>query len=108
MDLYQNFHHNGFDLINFVILQMYSNNPINDDILENCFHIYSYEKRNQLLKALVEEMKKINYFLNTNEYNDNPNKSMIKYENIILEEKKGDKNILLQNNQKLCKDCFIF
>ena len=108
MDLYQNFHHNGFDLINFVILQMYSNNPINDDILENCFHIYNYEKRNLLLKALVDEMKKINYFLNTNEYNDNPNKSMIKYENIILEEKKGNKSILLQNNQKMCKDCFIF
>ena len=108
MDLYQNFYHNGFDLINFVLLQMYSENPITDDILENCFHIYNYEKRNMVLKALVDEVKKINYFLNTNEYNDNPNKDLIKYENIIFEEKNGNKNISIQNNQKICNDCFIF
>ena len=55
MDLYPNFNHNGFDLINYVILQMYSDNPINDDILENCFHIYNYEKRFIALKALETE-----------------------------------------------------
>ena len=107
MDLFPNFNHNGFDLINFVILQMYSNNPINDEILENHFHIYNYEKRVIVLKALETEMKKINYFLDSNEYNDNPNKDMIKYENIIFKQQEENKYIY-KNNQKLCNDCLIF
>ena len=109
MDLYQNFYHNGFDLINYVILQMYSDSPLSDDILENNFHIYNYEKRSLLLKALMSEMKKINYFLSSNEYNNNPNKDLIKYENIIFEDKKEHKSIYYgQTNHKNCKDCMIF
>ena len=109
MDLYQNFNHNGFDLINYVILQMYSDSPLSDDILEHNFHIYNYEKRSLLLKALMSEMKKINYFLSSNEYNNNPNKDLIKYENIIFEDKKEHKSIYYgQTNHKNCKDCMIF
>ena len=108
LDLFPNFTHNGFDLINFVILQMYSDNPINEDILENCLHIYNYEKRIQILKALEMEIKKINFFLDSNEYNDNPNKDKIKYENIIFNEKEENKYIYGKNNQNLCNDCFIF
>ena len=107
MDLYQNFNHNGFDLINYVILQMYSDYPINEDILENCLHIYNYEKRQNVQKALISEMKKINFFLDSNEYNDNPNKDIIKYENIIFDEK-NCYNINSQNSKNICKDCFIF
>ena len=108
MDLLQNFYHNGFDLITYVILQMYSDNPINEDILENCFHIYNYEKRNLVLKALLFEVKKINYFLDSNEYNDNPNKDLIKYENIIFDENQGKKYKLGQNKEGMCNDCLIF
>ena len=107
MDLYQNFYHNGFDLINFVILQMYSDNPITDEILENHFHIYDYEKRCLVLKALMEEIKKINHFLESNEYNDNPNKDLIKYENIIFEENSQSNNKYI-SNQKIMSECFIF
>ena len=108
MDLYPNFIHNGFDLINYVILQMYSDNPINDDILENCFHIYNYEKRIIVLKALETEMKKINYFLDSNEYYNSSNKDRIKYENIIFKENEESKYIYEKNNKKLCNDCLIF
>ena len=108
IDLFPNFTHNGFDLINYVILQMYSDYPINEDILENCLHIYNYEKRIQILKALEAEIQKINYFLDSNEYNDNPNKDKIKYENIIFNEMEENKCIYGKNNQKLCNDCFIF
>ena len=108
IDLFPNFTHNGFDLINYVILQMYSDYPINEDILENCLHIYNYEKRIQILKALEAEIQKINFFLDSNEYNDNPNKDKIKYENIIFNEREENKCIYGKNNQKLCNDCFIF
>ena len=88
---------------------MYSDSPLSDDILENNFHIYNYEKRSLLLKALMSEMKKINYFLSSNEYNNNPNKDLIKYENIIFEDKKEHKSIYYgQTNHKNCKDCMIF
>ena len=86
---------------------MYSDYPINEDILENCLHIYNYEKRQNVQKALISEMKKINFFLDSNEYNDNPNKDIIKYENIIFDEK-NYYNINSQNSKNICKDCFIF
>ena len=108
MDLYPNFNHNGFDLINYVILQMYSDNPINDDILENCFHIYNYEKRIIVLKAIETEMKKINYFLDSNEYHNNSNKDIVKYENMIFTENEESKYIYEKNNKKLCNDCLIY
>jgi hypothetical protein len=109
MDLYQNFYHNGFECINFVLLQMYSSYPINNDILENFFHIYNYEKRKLLRKALVNEVNKINYFLNTKEYNDNPNKDIIKYENLFFEEKNENFNFFFQKNNtnKKCNECLI-
>ena len=69
----QNFYHNGFELIEYVILQMYGGYPINDDILENCFHVYDEEMRKKILKAIVHEMKKINEFLVSEEYNSYQN-----------------------------------
>ena len=73
--LYHNFYQNGFDLINFVILQMYSKNfAINDEILENCFHIYDQNDRNLVLNSLNDEKKKIDLFLNSKGYKRNSNK----------------------------------
>ena len=67
--LYHNFYQNGFDLINFVLLQMYSKNfSINDEILENCFHIYDQNDRNLVLNALTNEKNKINKFFNSKGY----------------------------------------
>ena len=72
--LYHNFYQNGFDLINFVILQMYSQNfAINDEILENCFHIYDQEDRNLVLNSLKHEKIKIDNFLNSKDYMKNNN-----------------------------------
>ena len=65
---YQNFFHNGFDVIEFILLQMYSTFQINDEILENCFHIYEENDRKKVLKSLVNEMKKINLFVNSKEF----------------------------------------
>ena len=51
---YQNFYHNGFNLINFVMIQMFSTEPIDDIILENCFHIYEAEQRENVLRCINE------------------------------------------------------
>ena len=116
---YQNFYHNGFDLINFVILQMFSIEPINEIILENCFHLYDSQNREKVLKSLLSEKEKINYFLNSSEYLKFNEKYNIKYEDIIFEKngkKKDDDNdndnlqyekIIIPNNN-FRSDCSIF
>ena len=121
---YQNFFHNGFDVIEFILLQMYSTFQINDEILENCFHIYEENDRKKVLKSLVNEMKKINLFVNSKEYVQNNFKDKIKYENVLLEDNK-ENNVNFNNNNnnfyynyddddenkihsKDCQNCSIF
>ena len=108
--LYQNFYHNGFDIIEYVIIQMYSSFPINEDILENCFHIYDERQRNITLRAIVAEMKKINKFLNSEEYN-NCDKNLIKYDNVIFEDdyNKDKSKIAMKNDDNnSMNNCNIF
>ena len=100
LNMYQNFYHNGFEMIEYVILQMYSSMPINDEILENHFHIYDENLRSNVLKSIVYEMKKINEFLNSGEYNNYIEKDKLKYENVVFvadEEGNNDK-IDIRNN----------
>ena len=99
-NLYQNFYHNGFEQINYVILQMYSSYPINDDILENYFHIYNEEQRKLVIEALQKEISKVNDFINSEKYLYNKNKDLIKYENVDFY--KDD------NNNKSNDGCNIF
>ena len=105
LNFYQNFYHNGFELIEYVILQMYGGYPINDDILENCFHVYDEEMRKKILKAIVSEMKKINEFLNSEEYNSYQNLDLIKYENIYFcddSQNSEDAKIKINNGKNNC------
>ena len=107
LSFYQNFYHNGFELIEYVILQMYGGYPINDEILENCFHVYEEEQRKKILKAIVSEMKKINEFLISDEYNNNENMEYAKYENIVFcNEQNGEESKIMINNGKN-GNCFI-
>ena len=109
LNYYQNFYHNGFELIEYVILQMYGGYPINDDILENCFHVYDEEMRKKILKAIVSEMKKINEFLVSEEYNSYDNLDLIKYENIVFsnDNKNNEESKIMINDGKNT-NCNIF
>ena len=113
INLYQNFYHNGFDMIEYVIVQMYTSSPINEDILENDFHIYNERQRKKTLKAIVSEMKKINKFLNSEEYNNSLDKNKIKYDNVVFEEDEYKElskiSIKKHNNQNQNEfECNIF
>jgi hypothetical protein len=107
MKFYQNFYHNGFELIEYVIIQMYSSFPINDDTLENCFHIYEEEDRVNVLKCIINEMEKINLFVNSKEYENRSDKDKIKYENIQLEDSNENKGINNNKNGENCNVCYI-
>ena len=101
---YQNFCHNGFDEIEYVIIQMYGKASINDFVLENYLHIYDKEERKNVLEALIKEVENINKFINSEEY---LNKVGIKYENIMYENKGGIHFIISNNNNK-CNLCLIY
>ena len=58
------------------------------------------------MKCINEEINKINYFLNSNDYLDFELKDMIKYEDIIIEEDENDKMKIRKNNA--CTDCILF
>lgn len=107
LNLYQNFIHNGFDLINYVILQMYGSYPINEDILENYFHIYDENQRNILLKAIEKEINKINSFLNSEKYYENES-SMIKYDKVIFDKDSNLGNISEIKIDEKKNECIIY
>ena len=91
------------------MLQMFSTEPIDEMILENCFHIYEVEQREQVMKCINSEKNKILYFLNSNEYLNFELKDNIKYENIIFEENNNNETdkIKMPNNNA-CAECIIF
>ena len=97
--------------MNYVMAQMFSSEPIDEIILENCFHIYETQNREKVLKCLISEKNKINYFLNSKEYLQLNSKHNIKYEDIIFENKDGDnlenEKIIIPKNAS-CLDCAIF
>jgi hypothetical protein len=104
---YYNFCQNGFDLINFVILQMFSNYySIDDYILENNFHIYNKKDRILVLDSLLKEKKNIELFINSdkfqqtiNYFNINYYNNMSNYDNYFISKESEDNN---------CNMCFIF
>ena len=79
---------------------MYSSEPIDEIILENCFHIYEPKQREIVLKSIIEEKNKINIFLNSYEYLNFEYKDIIKYEDITFDENENNENgiIKIPNN----------
>ena len=103
LHLYENFYHNGFNLINYVILQMYTKYSINDDIIQKCFHIYKKKDRYLVLDALFNEVKEINIFFSTNIHN---HCLFPKYENNDWESSWNDETINTDNENS--NKCIIF
>jgi hypothetical protein len=64
--LRKNFIHNGFDSIQYFILQMFSSYPVCDEIVESCLHIYNKKERNILLERLAKDINYMNIKLSRN------------------------------------------
>ena len=52
-----NFLYNGFEMIEFFILQMFSSIPIDDAILQSCLHIYSEKDRDIIIMQLNKDIR---------------------------------------------------
>ena len=114
LQFYQNFYHNGFDDMNYIMVQMFSSEPFDEVILENCLHIYESEMREKVIKCLWEEKNKIINFLESKEYSEFNYRNNIKYEDILFENNINNENLNNNNNNngKIIipknNDCNIF
>ena len=59
MEFKENFVHNGFDQIDFILIQLFSCFAFNKEILNDYFHIYSDSDQNKVIKKLYEEKEMI-------------------------------------------------
>ena len=55
----ENFIHNGFDQIDFIIIQLFSNFGFTKEILNDYLHIYSNEDKKKVIHELYEEKRQI-------------------------------------------------
>ena len=113
INLYYNYFQNGFDIINFVLLQMFSNYyEINENILENCFHIYNIKDRFLVMEALLNEKNIINSVINSDKYKKNNNSSNLTYDNLIFNSSFYNNNIdsymVNESERNNCNICNIY
>ena len=55
----ENFLHNGFDQLEYVLLQLFSKYNYDRDIMNDCFHLYIESDKVKVLNKLYEEKKNI-------------------------------------------------
>ena len=105
-NLYTNFLNNGFDILEYIILQMFSRFPINDYILEKNMYIDDNNDRKKILAILNNEVNKINKMMNSEEYLCYTINRRIKYEDFFLSSRNS--NFFIFNNDDRCDFCRIF
>ena len=105
--LYSNFINNGFDILEFVVLQMLSRFPINDYILEKDLNINDINERKNILTILNNEVEKIYKFMKSEEYLSYTINRRAKYEDFFSHyDKEG--NFYIFNDDDKCNFCLIF
>ena len=92
--LKENLIHNGFDNIEYLLIQLFSKYTFNDGILTDCLHIYNEEYKIIFMKVLFKEKRKICKILNIPFY------EKFQFKNKSLE--------LNGENEENCELCNIF
>ena len=101
------FINNGFDIVEYIILQMLSRFPINDYILEKDIHINDDNDRKKILTILNNEVNKIYKFLKSEEYLAYTINRRAKYEDFFLSYNKANNYFIFKEDDK-CDFCPIF
>ena len=92
----ENFIHNGFDQIDYILIQLFSNFKFNREILNDYMHIYSENDKVKVIQKLYEEKKRIALELGLL-YDDNEEQKILNSQNETIGEKKENSDT-----------CFIF
>ena len=69
----ENFLHNGFDQIEYVLLQLFSKYKFNKNVMNDCLHVYSERDKKNVLNKLYEEKLSLARECGL-EYDENENK----------------------------------
>ena len=79
----ENFLHNGFDQIEYVLLQLFSKYKFNRNIMNDCLHIYSEKDKTNVLNKLYEEKislaKECGLEYDENEFKEEGNNNQMLY-----------------------------
>ena len=109
----ENFLHNGFDQLEYVLLQLFSKYKFNKNILNDCLHIYSEKDKNFVLNKLFEEKmsiaKECGIDCDENENKENENNNQMLYNFSYSSSKK--KSLYSEHTQKASETnlfCNIF
>ena len=105
--LSSNFINNGFDILEFLVLQMLSRFPINDYILEKDMNINDINDRKSILTILNNEVEKIYKFLKSEEYLSYTINRRAKYEDFFWSYDKNGNYFIFNDNDK-CNFCTLF
>ena len=84
LDYKDNFIHNGFDQIDYIFIQLFSNFKFNKEILNDYMHIYSDNDKKKVIQKLYEEKKRISLELGLN-YDFNEEEKILNSQNNIKE-----------------------
>ena len=96
----ENFLHNGFDQLEYVLLQLFSKYPYDKDVMNDCFHIYNDNDKIYVLNKLYEEKRSLSLEcgIDTNENEINQVLSNYSYSSKYSSKKKN-MNILENTNK---------
>ena len=92
LKLKENFIHNGFDQVEYIMIQMFSEYKFNKDILNEYLHVYSDEDKIKVIRKLYIEKKNLCQEYNI-KYDENEDKDI--YDNYFKDYKDD-------NNDGLC------
>ena len=96
----ENFLHNGFDQLEYVLLQLFSKYNFNKEIMNDCFHIYNETDKSKVLNKLYEEKKNISLECGIDIDDNNEIKQIFSnssYSSKISAKKKND-NVTVDDN----------
>ena len=90
-----NFLHNGFDQVDYLIIQLFSEFKFDKDMMNEYFHIYVEKSQIKIIKKLYEEKEKISKELNI-PYDNNELKEILEsYKDKDKEEKKNTEDCII-------------
>ena len=97
----ENFIHNGFDQIDFILIQLFSKYSFDKKILNDYMHIYLDEDKNYILKILYKEKKRISNLMGF-QYNDDEIKHILSYSQNINSLNESYTNNFQNDNNDCC------
>ena len=107
----ENFLHNGFDQLEYILLQLFSKYTFDKEIMNDCFHIYNEKDKINVLNKLYEEKKSLALECGI-ESDDNEINNILSNISYSAKYNSNKKNkIKVENNLKINKEnnfCNIF